>query len=76
MSERREEAIRIAAEALVASIGESDVAAGWPDFAYQTSDDPVWRIAIPSREGRVGFTHYIVISQLTGKVLANGSFGE
>lgn len=76
----KQQVIKIAAEtvvsSLVASIGEANVSEGWPQSAYKSSPDPVWKVMIPAAVNGVGGSHYIVISQLTGKILANGIYGE
>jgi hypothetical protein len=72
----KEQAIRLAIEHLMKGIEAADVIEGWPGSFYGATDEPVWSLRVPEPGHRVGGTHYIVISQVTGQVLADASFGE
>jgi hypothetical protein len=49
---------------------------GWPDGAYQTSDDPVWHIVIPSDGSRIGGDRIVCVSRIDGRVVFDGVIGE
>jgi hypothetical protein len=54
----------------------AELAGGWPQGAYVVSEEPVWSAGIPSDQPRVGGARFIVISRLTGKILADQVLGE
>ena len=64
------------ATALCESIGLSCVGDGWPEGGYVLSEEPVWSICVPSSQCGVGPDRYIVVSKLTGRVLADERIGE
>ncbi len=49
---------------------------GWPQGAYRNSAEPVWTIWFPPELPRTGASRYLIISQTTGRVIADGFFGE
>lgn len=69
-----------AAERAVDHIGaqlhkEMQVTDGWPSGAYRMSDEPVWTIRVPA-EPHVGASRCVIVSQVTGHVIADGFCGE
>jgi hypothetical protein len=72
----KEQAIRLTIEHLMKGIDPADVQEGWPCSAFRSTDEAVWSIRVPESGHSVGAPRYIVISQVTGKVLADASSGE
>lgn len=72
----KDQAIRIAIEHLIAGIDSADIQEGWPGVSYEATGEPVWALWVRSKPLSIGAARYIVISQLTGKVLADQNFGE
>jgi hypothetical protein len=76
MAISKEIAIRAAVEHLMKGIDANSVIASWPENSYVTSNDAVWTVPIPGHGNSVGSSRCIVVSQVSGKVLADGWFGE
>jgi len=67
-----------AAERAVAHVAaqlhkEIRVTEGWPQGAYPSSDEPVWAIWLAAEVPRVGASRCVIISQATGRVVAERS---
>ena len=72
----KDQAIRIAIEHLIGKVNATDICEGWPGPSYGATDEPVWSVRIPGSTSGVGATRHVVISQVTGMVLADELFGE
>jgi hypothetical protein len=76
MAISKELAIRAAMEHLMNKVDANSVIATWPRDSYVTSKDAVWTVPVPDLRSSVGSSRFIVVSQKSGKVLADELFGE
>lgn len=72
----KERALQLIAVHLASGLSVGDFIDGGPTGSYGFSKDAVWSIAIPPTQLRVGACRFIVISKITGEILADQYFGE
>lgn len=87
----KKEALEAALDYLTGSLRRRlEVTQGWPEgmlvpprlpgssLSREPSERPerVWGVRVPSDEPHVGSSHYLVIDQETGEVIADGRAGE
>lgn len=76
MTISKTEGLRLVIEHLCRDLDIASLIVGWPEGSYRFSGEPVWHIAIRGSAIGVGSSRVIVISQATGKILADTRFGE
>jgi hypothetical protein len=72
----KERALQMIGVYLTRDLNVADFIDGWPEGAFIGSDESVWSIEIPPDQLRVGGSRFIVVSRLTGKILADEMIGE
>jgi hypothetical protein len=72
----RELAIELIGVYLTRNLKIADFFDGWPPGIYGRNCDSVWSIRLPPDINRVGGSRYIVVSKLTGEIVADQVVGE
>lgn len=72
----KEEAIQMIGAYLTPKLNVADLIDGWPAGVYRSSDESaVWSMRMPPEQSRVGGDRFIVLSKITGKILADQEVG-
>ena len=72
----KEGAIQLVGTYLTRNLNVANLIDGWPQGSYGTSDEAVWSVIVPSDHPRLGSDRYIVISKMTGEIVADDLVGE
>jgi hypothetical protein len=76
MDQEKERAIQRIGAYLTRDLNIADFIDGWPEGSYGASHEPVWSLAIPPDQPRVGGSRFIVVSKATGEILADEVIGD
>jgi len=61
---------------LIEHLRLDDLCEGWPPDCYGVTDHPVWHVYLRDSVSKVGASRVIVISQVTGAIVADENVGE
>lgn len=71
----KDDAVRRLRAYLTPEVPPEQLREGWPEDIRAKSEEPVWHYYVPPFD-HVGATRCIVISQITGRILADRDIGE